>query len=84
MTKLGTDTVSGVYGFGKSQVVKVVGKGQEVVTYGLKTPYGSFLADQFDATLDLSEKMLDKYLPEVKTEGSSFYDLYFHLQSSFS
>ncbi|XP_025076935.1 perilipin-2-like [Pomacea canaliculata] len=57
VAKLGTDTVSGIYTFGKNRVTKAV-------DYGLQTPYGEFLLGQLDASLSLSEKMLDRYLPE--------------------
>lgn len=36
----------------------------KAVDYGLQTPYGEFLLGQLDASLSLSEKMLDRYLPE--------------------
>lgn len=57
VAKLGTDTVSGIYTFGKNRVTKAV-------DYGLQTPYGEFLLGQLDASLSFSEKMLDRYLPE--------------------
>ncbi|PVD19334.1 hypothetical protein C0Q70_19821 [Pomacea canaliculata] len=55
VAKLGTDTVSGIYTFGKNRVTKAV-------DYGLQTPYGEFLLGQLDASLSLSEKMLDSSL----------------------
>ena len=47
-----------------NQVEKVVSAGQGVVNQGLQTSYGQYLTKQFDETLDASEQMLEKYLPE--------------------